>query len=148
MAPASAASPADGISGEAKAPPRSLPATTPDADARRLVCERQCAYHKPAKVSEEPCAAFSLLTGRSDLLAPGGAAARLPARGEASPPKVDENEPRLLAVCALCPFPPDGCDFRNPRFLKSSGSSEPCGGLRVLASLLDAGVDFAASPST
>lgn len=107
------------------------------------MCERQCAYHKPEKTTEEPCAAFSLLAGQRGLLSPDGVAARLPARGEESSPIVDEYEPRLLAVCALCSFPPDGCDFRSPRFLKPSCAFEPCGGLRVLAGLLDAGVDFA-----
>jgi hypothetical protein len=143
MAPASAASPAEGTSGGAHEPPRGISLPSAQAAARRLVCERQCAYHKPEKISEEPCAAFILLAGQRGLLSPDGVAARFPPRGKEPPRNVNENDPRLLVVCALCSFPPDGCDFRSPRFLKPAGTCEPCGGLRVLAGLLDAGVDFA-----
>jgi len=103
----------------------------------RRVCARLCRYHKPGHFEEPGCAGFALLA--SEKRAGKALLALDVSEGAGEEPLfgLDADDLRLLSVCALCDYPPDGCDFRNPAV--DPATCAPCGGLRALALLLVSG---------
>lgn len=93
-----------------------------------------CRYYKPGKKEDPGCGGLEWLQARPRL---GSAVAGL----AHEPPELlyglDDNDARLLAICQICEFRIDGCDFRDPGV--EPDECEPCGGLRAVAGLLAAG---------
>ena len=110
-------------------------------DETRLIeplCAARCVWYQPDKAEEERCEGFerllALLAVRPELLD------KLTPPGELIEPTLPGPVLRLdtvLAerVCGDCPFPPEGCDLRNP---DSPHAGAPCGGLIALDELLSA----------
>lgn len=101
---------------------------------RHLICPHLCRYHKPDRPEEEGCGGLTCLAARPGLKAALSALSPDPAAPLFG---LADDDPRLLRVCATCPYRPDGCDFRDPTVPRDQ--CLPCGGLRAVAGLLAAG---------
>jgi hypothetical protein len=101
---------------------------------RELICAPLCRYHKPGKAEEPGCGGLVWLQSRPHLRAPLAQAALDPADSLYG---LNDDDPRLLHVCAGCEYRADGCDFRDPSVPRDKCA--PCGGLRAVAGLLAAG---------
>lgn len=102
---------------------------------RHLICPRLCRYFKPDRPEEDGCGGLAWLAAHPQLES--AVAALAPDPG-APLFGLAEDDPRLLRVCAACPYRPDGCDFRDPGAPRDQCA--PCGGLRAVAGLLAAGL--------
>lgn len=105
-------------------------------DYRELICGRMCRYFKPEKYENPGCGGVEWLKPRASLEP---ALASLDAGPSDLLHGLDPEDARLWVVCNTCEFRIDGCDFRDPEV--PDNECEPCGGLRVVAGLLAAGVD-------
>lgn len=103
------------------------------------LCAARCVWYQPGKAEEERCEGFARLLAflavcpeLLDKLTPIG---RLPSPTLPGPALLFDG---VLAerVCGDCPFPPEGCDLRNPA---SPHDGAPCGGLIALDELLATG---------
>ena len=101
---------------------------------REIVCAGMCRYYKPDKKEEVGCGGVEWLKPQPQWLE---SLAALSPDDDDELFGLGENDPRLLAICGICEFRIDGCDFRDPEVLRDQCS--PCGGLRALAGLLAAG---------
>lgn len=104
---------------------------------RDVLCPLLCRYHKPDPFEPPGCAGFSLLAELDRSVELRDLVLSLDPRAE---PLfgLSADDPRLLEICARCPYPPDGCDFRNPAVARASCA--PCGGLRAVAGLTARGI--------
>lgn len=104
---------------------------------RQAICPRMCRYYKPGKKEDPGCGGVEWLAARPWLSA--AVDGLMP---ESAPDLfgLDDDDPRLWAVCRSCAFLIDGCDFRDPAV--PAAQCQPCGGLRAVAGLLAAGVEL------
>ncbi len=104
-----------------------------------MICRRHCAFYQPGKQEAEKCLGYAWAAAWS-AVKPG-----LRTMLAAAPAEIRPGEDSLTGlaevVCRRCVFRRHGCDFAasgDPR------EAPPCGGLQVLAHLLEQGLITAA----
>ena len=105
--------------------------------ARKAICEKFCAYYKPDHFEAPGCAGYEHLANAPEAADHLATLSRLEKMSGAPLFGLDDDDPALLAICAVCTYPPDGCDFRNPDVDRSTCS--PCGGLQAVSCLIARG---------
>ncbi len=95
---------------------------------KNSLCLPFCAYYKPGKNEELACRGYVVVERlmQSGKIVSAGGADRVFDRNRA--------EAMVKALCGVCDFQKDGCDFMLDR------SVPPCGGFVLLARLLEAGI--------
>jgi hypothetical protein len=96
----------------------------PKPDLTQAVCLRRCSYYKPGKNEELACRGYVVLErlAQQGNLIDDTNTEHLRCR--------DVEEPLVQALCMVCPFHEQDCDFMENRALP------PCGGFVLLMQLL------------
>ncbi len=94
---------------------------------KKAFCSRFCSHYKPEKTEEFACRGYEIVR---HLVQAGALFSLADAEGGGDRRKA---EPLVHAMCSVCAFQEDGCDFMLDR------KAAPCGGFLVLAWLIEKG---------
>ncbi len=94
------------------------------------LCRSTCSYYKPGKNEEMMCQGFIVV---HRMLVRGKRLPFTPSAG-APAPSAGTFEGLRKRVCAVCSFERADCDF-----ILTGGAAAPCGGVALLAHLLESG---------
>lgn len=100
----------------------------PKADFQSYLCRPFCSFFRDGEKEELACQGAQVL----DALIRGGRLhpEQLPGGLRKEPRLWRVDDPELeAALCRVCPFRVDGCDFYSPQ---RSAQTEPCGGYLLL----------------
>ena len=104
---------------------------------RQSICAGLCRYYKPDKIEAVGCGGLEWFKLRPEWET---ALDQLQPQDGEQLFGLNDDDPRLWAICNQCGFRVDGCDFRDPAV--PADQCAPCGGLRGVAGLLAARHDL------
>jgi len=100
-------------------------------ESKRLICKTHCKFYKENKKEEYTCKGLAVLDGLLERKSLAKIIGDLTA-----PLAVTFKDDIVLkeAVCRICDFFIDGCDFRDP---ECSYDAPPCGGFLIISYLVE-----------
>ena len=116
-----------------------LTAAGADAIAVELACVGLCEHYGGEGETDDSCAGKDIVKHALESGQINGG--HIEYIAHRPPPDPCRNGVLVKDLCGACPYPPDGCDFMAPHPVEGV---TPCGGYRLLQSLLDAGAMTAA----